>query len=96
MNPYDAETDYALNYLLDREWAAAKGRKYYQEFSSHQGWDSTIWQKVIESGVEKYRMIGSLNSKNPIFNIVEEAPSINPTAPHFGSNSNNMEYTLHM
>ena len=94
IDPSYALSDYALNYQLDEEWSR-KERDLYEGFHTAQGWDSTIWQKVIESGKEKYRMVGTLNSKPPIFKIKPEAPSMNPVAPHFGI-SNNSYYDLHL
>lgn len=83
-------TDYDLNYLIDKNFAEEE--KY--PFSS--GWDSTVWQKVAEDGAIRYKMIASLNSELPTFTVRPEAPSIDPVAPHFGQNSTNMTYTLHM
>jgi hypothetical protein len=34
-------------------------------------------------------MIASLNSVMPSFNVEEDAPQVEPIAPHFGSISNN-------
>jgi len=83
-------TDYDLNYKIDKDYSEDHG----YVFTS--GWDSTVWQKIIEGGVIKYRMIASLNSDLPTFKVRAEAPSIDAVAPHFGEDSTNMTYTLHM
>lgn len=80
-------TDYTLNYYKDKE-------AFPEDFVD--GWDSTIWQKAIINGRECYQMIATLNSKTPHFDIAAEAPSAESVAPHFGQNSTNMNYTLHM
>lgn len=80
-------TDYTINYILDKQ-------QYSNKFVD--GWDSTIWQKAIINGEECYQMIATLNSKTPHFDIVAEAPAAEPIAPHFGIESTNMNYTLHM
>jgi hypothetical protein len=92
--PQYALSDYALNYQLDEEWSSRE-RDLAEGFHTSLGWDSTIWQKVIENGQEKYKMVGTLNSKVPVFKIKPEAPSIMPIAPHFGY-TNNMSYDLHL
>lgn len=83
-------TDYDLNYKIDKDYSEKRGYVFTN------GWDSTVWQKIIESGVIKYRMIASLNSDLPTFAVRAEAPSIDAVAPHFGEDSTNMTYTLHM
>lgn len=83
-------SDYTLNYQKDKDYAATMG----YEFSD--GWDSTVWQKVYENGTEYYQMIAALNSKTPSFYIASEPPSMEPVPPHFGENSTNLDYTLHV
>lgn len=80
-------SDYTLNYNIDK-------KAYKNNFVD--GWDSTIWQKVVENGEYKYIMVGELNSKPPRFDIRSEAPTAEPIAPHFDDNSTNMDYTLHV
>lgn len=87
----DNTYDYILNYNIDKQDALEKGRLF-----NRSGYDSTIWQKVVENGVFKYIMIGSLNSEIPRLNIESEAPSVTPIAPHFDESSTNMDYILHM
>lgn len=84
---YADSNDYTLNYNVDK-------KNYTSTFVD--GWDSTIWQKVVENGDFKYIMIGDLNSKVPRFYVKSEAPTEEPIAPHFDSNSTNMDYTLHV
>lgn len=83
-------TDYDLNYKIDKDYSEDHGYVFTT------GWDSTVWQKIIEGDVIKYRMIASLNSDLPSFKVRAEAPSIDAVAPHFGEDSTNMTYTLHM
>lgn len=88
------QSDYALNFIIDRNWALTHDCE--QEFAEAQTWDSTIWQKTVVNGEYVYKMIGSLNSKSPIFTIESDAPTLNPVAPHFGQNSTNQDYVLHL
>ena len=78
-------TDYDLNYNVDKA-------AYEENFQS--GWDSTVWQKVVEEGTIKYKMIASLNSGLPIFNVQGLAPRTEPQAPFFSPTSTNIHYTL--
>ena len=84
---YANSNDYSLNYNVDKE-------TYSDQFID--GWDSTIWQKVVENGEFKYIMVGELNSKVPRFYVKSEAPTAEPVPPHFDANSTNMDYTLHV
>lgn len=80
------DSSYIVNYNIDKKhYANAIGR----------GWDSTMWQKVYDNGVEKYVMIAELNSVVPTFSLEADPPTSTPIVPHFDSNSNNMFYTLH-
>ena len=92
LKPEDGEsiTDYDLNYYIDKKYSEDN------QIPFNSGWDSTVWQKVAEHGILRYKMIASLNSESPIFKVRSEAPSITPVAPHFGEESTNMTYTLHM
>ena len=76
---------YTQNYAIDLAEYDNVGR----------GWDSTVWQKVYTQGVEKYVMIAELNTVVPTFDIVPDAPTLAPIAPHFDANSNNVYYQLH-
>lgn len=80
----DAETNYTTNYQID-----------IAEYGEGRGWDSTVWQKVYTQGVAKYVMIAELNAVIPTFDIVPDAPSLAPIAPHFDQRSNNVYYKLH-
>ena len=59
------------------------------------GWDSTVWQKVYENGIETYVMVAELNSVVPTFEISGDAPTMTPIAPHFDEASTNTYYKLH-
>lgn len=80
------DNSYIVNYNIDR--------KYYAN-NIGRGWDSTVWQKVYDNGVEKYAMIAELNSVVPTFSLEADPPTTTPIPPHFDSNSNNMYYNLH-
>ena len=76
---------YTQNYSIDLAKYGDVGR----------GWDSTVWQKTYTNGVEKYVMIAELNTVVPTFDVVPDAPTLAPIAPHFDANSNNVYYQLH-
>lgn len=80
----DAETNYTTNYQIDTE-----------KYGEGRGWDSTVWQKVYTQGIVKYVMIAELNAVIPTFDIVPDAPTLAPIAPHFDQRSNNVYYKLH-
>lgn len=75
---------------------------YYQNYQKDliygesRGYDSTVWQKIYVDEKEEYVMIAELNSVVPTFNIVSDAPTVEPVAPHFDSDSTNVYYRLHL
>lgn len=69
-----------------------KDKKAYK---TSRGYDSTVWQKVIVNGIEKYVMIAELNTVVPTFGISSDPPSLVPINPHWGSDSTNVYYDLH-
>ena len=79
-----AETPYIQNYNLD-----------VANYKTDRGYDSTVWQKTIVNGKEKYVMVAELNSVVPTFSIVNDAPTLIPLTPHFDGNSTNIYYRLH-
>lgn len=83
----ESESNYIVNYNKDKD--------YYKTENIGRGWDSTVWQKVYENGLEKYVMIAELNSVVPTFDIQADAPSMSPVTPHFDENSTNVYYKLH-
>ena len=85
----DGLSDYIINYNEDKKYAKE------QNYPFTIGWDSTVWRKVYKNNKEQYQMIASLNSVTPKFTLTAEAPTIIPTAPHFGINSTNINYDLH-
>lgn len=85
----DNFSDYVINYNEDKKYAKK------QNYPFTIGWDSTVWRKVYKNNKEQYQMIASLNSITPKFTLTAEAPTIIPTAPHFGINSTNINYDLH-
>ena len=85
----DNFSDYVINYNEDKKYAKE------QNYPFTIGWDSTVWRKAFKNGKEQYQMIASLNSVTPKFTLTADAPTIIPTAPHFGINSTNINYNLH-
>ena len=85
----DGLSDYIINYNEDKKYAKK------QNYPFTIGWDSTVWRKAFKNGKEQYQMIASLNSVTPKFTLTADAPTIIPTAPHFGINSTNINYDLH-
>lgn len=79
------DNNYVINYNKDVD-----------EYNAGRGYDSTVWQKVYTNGTEKYVMIAELNSVVPTFNIDIDAPTLRPIQPHFGADSSNVYYKLHM
>lgn len=77
---------YTRNYNIDLSAYSSSGR----------GYDSTVWQKVYVNNESKYVMIAELNTVVPKFDIVADAPSTTPVAPHFDTQSTDVYYKLHM
>ena len=82
---------YTDNYNIDKE-----------HYNPGRGYDSTVWQKVFNkdsdqenSLKEHYVMIAELNTVVPTFDVVAEAPSMNPVVPHFDTESTDVYYKLH-
>lgn len=64
-------------------------------YNTSRGYDSTVWQKVLDKGYEKYVMVAELNTVVPAFDISADAPTIIPLRPHFDVDSTNVYYKLH-
>lgn len=82
---------YISNYYVDKQKYPDLG----------QGYDSTVWQKIYEkdssgNSIPKYINIASLNSVVPTFKLSVDPPEATPIAPHFGPNSSNVVYDLHV
>lgn len=60
------------------------------------GWDSTVWQKTYNDGVESYVSVAELNGVVPTLDLTVDAPSMNPVPPHFDAESTSMYYKLHI
>ena len=82
---------YTDNYNIDKE-----------HYNPGRGYDSTVWQKVFSKDLdqenslkEHYVMIAELNTVVPTFDVVAEAPSMNPVVPHFDTESTDVYYKLH-
>ena len=75
---------YNENYAVDLE-----------RYGPSRGYDSTVWQKVYTDGIERYVMIAELNTVVPTFDVVADAPTASPLAPHFDGDSSNVYYKLH-
>lgn len=87
---------YVYNYQIDKE-------EYGKTDSSFRGYDSTVWIKVSKptedgSAFElHYVQIADLNSVVPDFDVIADAPTPQPLAPHFDAgSSSNLHYDLHV
>lgn len=79
-----SSTNFSLNYNQDKLY-----------YGVSRGYDSTVWQKVLQDGYEKYVMVAELNTVVPTFDISADAPTQIPLMPHFDTNSTNVYYNLH-
>lgn len=59
------------------------------------GYDSTVWQKVYDGGIEKYMMVAELNTVIPTFDLQPDAPTQTPIVPHFDIQGSDIYYKLH-
>ena len=64
-------------------------------YGGGRGYDSTVWQKIYVDNTEQYAMIAELNSVVPTFDVVPDAPTLAPLAPHFDAASTDVYYKLH-
>ena len=76
--------NYYLNYQID-----------INAYQASRGYDSTVWQKVLSNGLEKYVMIAELNTVIPTFGVTADPPTTVPISPHWGADSTNVYYDLH-
>ena len=76
---------YMTNYNIDR-----------LAYGSDQSYDSTVWRKSFSKEKEVYIMIAELNTKTPTFGLTIDAPTMEPVPPHFGTDSSNQQYNLHV
>lgn len=79
-----SQDSFTLNFTRDK-----------QHYKTSRGYDSTVWQKVLDKGYEKYVMVAELNTIVPTFDITADAPTIVPLRPHFDVDSTNVYYKLH-
>lgn len=77
-------SNYTKNYAIDNE-----------KYGAGRGYDSTVWQKAYIDNIEKYIMIAELNSVVPTFGVSADAPTAEPIAPHFDTQSTDLYYKLH-
>lgn len=82
----DVTNSYFINYTVDKSVYPNLGR----------GYDSTVWQKTYVNSEEKYVMIAELNSVVPTFDLTVDAPTMNPSPPHFDADSTNVYYKMHV
>ena len=81
----DGGSAYVANYNIDESI-----------YGPSRGFDSTAWQKVYGKDTgEKYIMIAELNTVVPKFDVVADAPTMNPVVPHFDKQSTDVYYKLH-
>lgn len=79
-----SQDSFTLNFTRDKQY-----------YKTSRGYDSTVWQKVLDKGYEKYVMVAELNTIVPTFDITSDAPTIVPLRPHFDVDSTNVYYKLH-
>lgn len=79
-----SQDSFTLNFTRDKQY-----------YKTSRGYDSTVWQKVLDKGYEKYVMVAELNTIVPAFDITADAPTIVPLRPHFDVDSTNVYYKLH-
>lgn len=79
-----SQDSFTLNFTRDKQY-----------YKTSRGYDSTVWQKVLDKGYEKYVMVAELNTIVPTFDITADAPTIVPLRPHFDVDSTNVYYKLH-
>lgn len=77
--------DYTVNYNLD-----------LNKYNNSRGYDSTVWMKTYAGDEIKYVMIAELNTVVPTFDVSVDPPSEIPNQPHFGKDSTNVYYDLHV
>lgn len=74
------------------------------KYGHSRGYDGTVWMKTTiaetdsdgnEKIVPKYVNIAELNTVVPTFEMVADAPTLSPLAPHFDTSSTNVYYKLH-
>lgn len=81
-------TNYTKNYNMDTDPDNGYG--------NGRGYDGTVWMKTYVGDKIKYVMIAELNSVVPTFAVSVDAPSEVPNQPHFGKDSTNVYYDLHV
>lgn len=81
----DGVGEYTKNYNLD-----------LVAYNNSRGYDSTVWMKTYAGDEIKYVMIAELNTVVPTFDVSVDPPSEIPNQPHFGKDSTNVYYDLHV
>lgn len=81
----DGVGEYTKNYNLD-----------LGAYNNSRGYDSTVWMKTYAGDEIKYVMIAELNTVVPTFDVSVDPPSEIPNQPHFGKDSTNVYYDLHV
>lgn len=79
------QDNYANNYAEDKNF-----------YNNSRGYDSTVWMKTYAGDEIKYVMIAELNTVVPTFDVSVDPPSEIPNQPHFGKDSTNVYYDLHV
>lgn len=79
-----SQDSFTINFTRDKNY-----------YNTSRGYDSTVWQKVLDKGYEKYVMVAELNTVVPTFDLSADAPTIVPLRPHFDVDSTNVYYKLH-
>jgi hypothetical protein len=51
---------------------------------------------VYEGDTPTYKLVATLNTVIPTLGLTEDAPTVNPIGPHWGTDDSNIYYNLHM
>lgn len=79
----DIQTPYEENYEID-----------FKQYGA--SYDGTAWVKQFKNSQMVYTLVAELNTVVPTFEITPVAPTDNPKYPHFGPESTNLNYDLHI
>lgn len=88
ISDYSNYGDYLSNFQID---ATA-----YQEFFDYRGYDATVWEKTYTDGVGKYIQIARLNGSIPAIELLEDKPTILPSAAYIDAKSSPDLYSIHV
>lgn len=92
--------------LLAEEDVKTYNRNFWVDMSNYgtdsdfdplnRGYDSTVWQKIYSEKGERYELVARLNALMPAMELVADAPSQTPLAPHLDTKSSDALYSIHV